>query len=203
MNHFAHLYLAQPTLESRIGNLLGDFARGVDAQTLPIPVQHGLANHRAVDAFTDRHPLVRQAKALFSPRRRRFAGVALDVLFDHYLIRHWTQFAQEDRASFTQSVYRDLRCGRDLMPPPMQQVTASIVEHDWFGSYASLDGIGYALDRVALRIRFPNRFDGIVDEIRVLDDELESLFLAFFPELLAHVQHRRLESPGSGPVTSR
>lgn len=193
MNHFAHLYLAQATVESRVGNLLGDFARGVVPETLPAAVRGGLANHRAVDAFTDQHPLVRQAKTLFSDQRRRFAGVALDILFDHYLIRHWSRFAEGEQKAFIQALYRDLGRGQHLMPLRMQQVTASIITHDWFGSYASLDNIGHALDRVAGRIRFPNLFDGMIEEIQPLDSELEALFLEFFPELIAYVHDRQLE----------
>jgi acyl carrier protein phosphodiesterase len=65
VNHFAHLYLARPTVESRVGNLLGDFARGLDTDRLPEAVRAGLEHHRAVDAFTDAHPEVLACKALF------------------------------------------------------------------------------------------------------------------------------------------
>ncbi len=92
MNYFAHLTLARPTVPSKVGNLLGDFMRGVREPDLPEAVRLGLHNHRLVDRFTDHHPLVIESRALFSPQRRRFAGVALDVLFDHFLIRHWSRF---------------------------------------------------------------------------------------------------------------
>ena len=82
MNHFAHLVLAQPTVESTVGNLLGDFARGVDQASLPAAVRAGLLNHRAVDRFTDAHPLVLEMKRSFGARRRRFAGTPAMVLVD-------------------------------------------------------------------------------------------------------------------------
>ena len=53
MNHFAHCVLAQPAEESVVGNLLGDFARGVELAALNPAVRAGLENHRAVDRFTD------------------------------------------------------------------------------------------------------------------------------------------------------
>ena len=62
MNYFAHLVLAQPTVESTVGNLLGDFARGVDRANLPTSIKAGLDNHRAVDRFTDSHPTIRHLK---------------------------------------------------------------------------------------------------------------------------------------------
>jgi acyl carrier protein phosphodiesterase len=58
-----------------------------------------------------------------------------------------------------------------------------MVQNDWFGGYKDLNTVGYALDRVARRIRFKNHFEGIIDEIRTHDAELEARFLSFFPDL--------------------
>ena len=88
MNYFAHLVLSQPTIESTVGNLLGDFARGVDQSKLEPAVLAGLKNHRAVDRFTDSHPEISALRQCFSSKRRRFAGIALDVYFDHLLMNH-------------------------------------------------------------------------------------------------------------------
>lgn len=185
MNHLAHLFLADEGVESRVGNVLGDFARGVVVERLPTEVKNGLQNHRAVDAFTDRHPDVLACKTLFSARRRRFAGVALDVLFDHYLLRHWYRFSDRDHQGFIRDVYQDLEAGYHLMPPQMARVMARMIAHDWFTAYEDLDTIGYALDRIAERIRFRNQFAGIIEEIRTHDQELEHRFLRFFPDLVA------------------
>ncbi|MDX1634109.1 MAG: ACP phosphodiesterase [Marinobacter sp.] len=183
MNHLAHLYLSPPSMEARVGNLLGDFARGLDPQQLPAEVRRGLENHRAVDAFTDQHPDVLAAKRLFSSKRRRFAGVALDILFDHYLLRHWDAFANTPKAEFIDNAYRDLAQGRYLMPEAMARVTRRMIEDNWLESYEDLTNIGFALDRVAGRIRFANEFAGIIEEIRPLDAALEAHFLSFFPQL--------------------
>ena len=69
------------------------------------------------------------------------------------------------------------------MPAPMARVTRRMVWHDWFGAYRDLQSVGYALDRVAGRIRFPNNFAGIIIEIRGNETELEQHFLSFFPNL--------------------
>ncbi|TBW49520.1 DUF479 domain-containing protein [Marinobacter halodurans] len=195
MNHLAHLFLAQPTTPSRVGNLLGDFARGVRTEALPAPVRQGLQNHWAVDAYTDRHPEVMASKALFSSRRRRFAGIALDVLYDHFLIRHWSRFATVDFDAFVTRAYADLEAGEHLMPASMATVVERMIRHDWFDAYRDLEQVGFALDRIAGRIRFANRFEGVIEEIWQHDSELEAHFLAFLPDLIAHVQARSLEQP--------
>ena len=189
MNHLAHLFLSPDSELHRVGSLLGDFARGLDPAILPPPVCEGLRHHRAVDAFTDQHPDVIASKRLFSTRRRRFAGVALDILYDHYLLRHWQRFSSVPVDDFIDQVYRELQENRLIMPQKMRFVTDRIARHDWFRSYQDLDNIGFALDRVASRIRFRHSFEGIIEEIKTYDSELEAHFLSFFPDLRAHARN--------------
>lgn len=195
MNYFAHLVLAQPTVTSKVGNLMGDFMRGIREEALSEPVRAGLHNHRLVDRFTDDHPRVRAARRLFSPQRRRFAGVALDVLFDHFLIRHWSRFHDEDLAQVIRADYRHLQYGQPLMPGLMRDTTRRLVSNDWFGHYADLDTVGVALDRIAGRLRFANAFAGSIEDIRLHYGALEDTFLSFYPELRAHVAGAALERP--------
>ena len=195
MNHFAHLVLAQPTVESTVGNLLGDFARGVDTDALPAPVRAGLFNHRAVDRFTDEHPLVREMKRSFSRRRRRFAGIALDIYFDHLLMQYWEQFERRPLDEAIAGFYRRMQVGRGLMPGEnMRRVTQRMIDYDWFGSYRELDAVAESLDRVAARIRFENRFDNAIEDLQRNDDLIREGFLEFYPQLQRHVREQAIES---------
>jgi acyl carrier protein phosphodiesterase len=186
LNHLAHLFLAPDSELHRVGSLLGDFARGLDSASLPLAVHEGLRHHRAVDAFTDQHPDVMASKRLFSSQRRRFAGVALDILYDHYLLRNWDRFSSMPVDDFIDQVYAELLNHQQAMPEKMQTVTGQIVRYDWFRSYQNLDNIGFALDRVANRIRFRHDFHGIIEEIQGQDQVLEAHFLSFFPALVEH-----------------
>ena len=183
MNYLAHVFLAPDSADARVGSILGDFTRGVDLSTLPHSVKQGVRHHRAVDSFTDQHPDVLVSKQLFSRQRRRFAGIALDILYDHFLLKHWEMFSDFDQEAFISGIYKELQDREHLMPDQMSRVTRSIVWNDWFGSYKDLDNIGYALDRVARRIRFRNAFTSMITEIRANQDELEHNFLSFFPDL--------------------
>lgn len=186
MNYLAHLYFAHPNAESRVGNLLGDFARDVDIDALPEGVRLGVLNHRAIDRFTDQHPQVRQLKALFSPQRRRFSGIILDVLFDHFLLHNWDTYHRQPAAQFISEAYTDLANGMPLMPPPMQQVVQRMIRNDWIGSYRELDQVGVALDRISTRIRYPHAFTDSLEEIEPLYAKLEQGFNLFFPQLIRH-----------------
>ena len=195
MNYLAHAALAQPQPQSLVGNLLGDFCKGVAIDTLAQPIQAGLANHRAVDRFTDSHPLVREARACFSTERRRFAPVALDVLFDHFLIRHWQQFYATPYPQAKSELYLQLATAEPLMPEAMAVVMRKVRQQDWLAAYQQLEGVAMALDRIAQRIRFANRFGGAGQDIARHYPRLEQAFLAFYPELQAHIAALELERP--------
>ena len=194
MNHFAHLVLSRSTDESVVGNLLGDFARGVVQDQLPDAVLAGLLNHRAVDRFTDSHPVVQELKSCFSHQRRRFAGIALDIYFDHLLINHWDRFEQRHLQITIDEFYQCLSAGRSLMPgEEMRRVTQRIVEYDWFGSYRDIDSIAQSLDQVAGRIRFANQFDNAIEDILRHQNLIRDGFFEFYPELQQHVEEQALE----------
>ncbi len=189
MHHFAHLVLSQPTVESTVGNLLGDFARGVDQAKLSVPVRAGLQNHRAVDRFTDSHPLVIEMKRRFSPGRRRFAGIALDIYFDHLLINHWDKFEHGTSEQAINVFYLRMKEGQSLMPGiEMQRTTSRMIEYDWFGRYRHTESIATALDRVAGRIRFANSFDNAIEDLQNNQDEIREAFFKFYPLLKAHIR---------------
>jgi acyl carrier protein phosphodiesterase len=195
MNHFAHLALSSTTVESAVGNLLGDFARGVDQHQLPSAVLAGLLNHRAVDRFTDSHPVVLELKSCFSSDRRRFAGIALDIYFDHLLINHWEQFEQRHLETTIDEFYQRLSAGRSLMPgEEMRRVTQRIVDYDWFGSYRDIDSIAQSLDQVAGRIRFANRFDNSIEDIIRHRDLIQDGFFEFYPQLQQHIKQQAIEA---------
>ncbi|MCG7549975.1 ACP phosphodiesterase [Pseudoalteromonas sp. Of7M-16] len=194
MNYLAHLYLAKKNADSYYGNLLGDFQRGIDTRSLPATVQNGLANHILVDKFTDQHTLVKQSQTLFSTKRRRFSGIALDVFYDHLLIKNWNEFSALPFETFKTQSYSLLEQRLPTMHQSMQQVVEKLITGDWFSSYQTLDGTIRAIDNIANRVRFKNEFKGIGEELTQHYDELEQLFLLYFPELINHVANHGLEN---------
>lgn len=194
MNYLAHLYFADNNSDSRIGNLLGDFCRGVDIKLLSENCKAGLEQHRAIDRFTDQHAGIRAAKQLFSPQRRRFAGVALDLVFDHYLVKHWSLFSAVPFEFYKGQLYQQLWQERPVMPAAMAHTITYLVQQDWFGSYSELDNIGEALDRIAKRLRFPNHFAGCIADLSQNNAAFEHLFLQFFPQLQLFVQQKQRDN---------
>ena len=76
----------------------------------------------------------------------------------------------------------------------MRRVTRRMVDYDWFGSYRELDAVAESLDRVASRIRFNNRFDNAIEELRRNQRLIEQGFLEFYPDLQRHVAEQAIEA---------
>ena len=184
MNYLAHLYLAQRDKHSIIGNLMGDFRRHLNGRALPEAIMLGIENHQRVDKFTDGHIAVRELKDCFTDKRRRFAGIILDLAFDHFLAVHWERYSTESREAFIGYCYSCLADGMDLMPERMQRTVNYMIREDWLGSYRDLSGIDVALNRLSRRIRFDNHLEGAVEEIESNYALIETGFRAFFPDLI-------------------
>lgn len=199
MNFLAHLYLADDSDESLIGNFLGDFVKGsideLRAHHAPA-VAEGLIRHRRVDAFTDSHPEFLAVKRLVSPPRRRFAGILVDVYWDHFLARDWADYSETSLEAFTFRVYRVFLENLDRFPQGAAPIVQRMADHDWLGSYRTLEGIGSVLDLMAARrVRRGQVLTGSVEELRAHYAEFEAGFRRFFPDLVRFVGEDRAADP--------
>ena len=188
MNYLAHLYLSPEDDLSRLGNIMADFIRDVDQENLPSEVLAGIRLHQEVDAFTDSHPLIKELRRKFRPERRRFSGVVLDVVFDHFLIKQWSLFSVQDIDQFVDESYAALWRQRHWMPDRMELVMGWMISRDWIRSYSELENVGHALDGLASRLKQQHGFHGAVDEIEEMYTDIEAGFLEFFPQLNSHVE---------------
>lgn len=191
MNFLAHLRLGPDEPQQALGGLLGDFVKGpVGAIELPDSVRQGIWLHRSIDAFTDRHPLVARSKARVTGERRRYAGIMVDMFYDHLLARHWEQFADESLASFTGRMYQAVLAQQALMPERARRVLVRMAEDDWLSSYAQLPNLHLALNNMSHRLRPGNPLPGAVDELENDYRGFEADFMAFMPEVIDFAEAR-------------
>ena len=92
MNYLAHLLLAQPTDDSRLGAIIGDFMSGRAVAEFTPGIQEGILLHRRIDEITDAHPVFRRSRGRVRESVGRFAGVVVDVVYDHFLARDWDRW---------------------------------------------------------------------------------------------------------------
>jgi acyl carrier protein phosphodiesterase len=182
MNYLAHLHLGGQRPDQLLGSLYGDFVKGrLQGQFAP-EVEAGIQLHRRIDVFTDRHPLVDIALGRFSDTRRRYAGIVLDVFFDHCLARDWRLYADQPLAQFTADVYRVLSREPQL-PERLAKIAPHMVANDWLGSYQEFEVLDQVLRGISRRLSRPEELAGAMQELRRLYEPLSEDFRLFYPQL--------------------
>ncbi|MEP6486865.1 ACP phosphodiesterase [Microcoleus vaginatus GB2-A3] len=186
MNYLAHLFLSEGTPESLIGNLLGDFVKGTAVNLYPEEIRKGIDLHRKVDSYTDSHAIVRSSKSLVSSQRRRFAGVLIDVFYDHFLAKNWLEYSEIPLRDFSQDVYKILQDNRDILPDSLQRVLPTIIARDLLSSYQEIAEIGITLTRMSARLKRTNNLASGIEDLTANYQRLESDFRDFFPDLIKY-----------------
>ena len=185
MNYLAHLYLSDDDAESLVGSLMGDFVKGRIDDELPERVRSGVWLHRRVDSFTDAHPVVQRSKARIAPEFRRYAGILIDMFYDHFLARHWPDYAAQPLEHFSRRVYGILADRQHTFPSHMQRSMAYMVNNDLLMSYLEVTGIEHALIGIEGRLKRPSGLGKAAGELHANYAELLHDFTEFFPELIA------------------
>ena len=194
MNYLAHCWLARHTDEALLGGLLGDFVHGqVALLDWPPQVRTEIAVHRRVDRFTDSHPAVTAVRAGFGDLRR-YAGIVLDVYFDHCLAQGWDRWNAAPLAAFTARIYRILEERRDRLPARLAAIAPRMAAHDWLGSYAVRGNVDGAVRGIATRLsRNGDKLVACLDVLRANEARVDAAFDAFFPDLIEAAQRLRSE----------
>jgi acyl carrier protein phosphodiesterase len=184
MNYLAHAYLAESSDEFLIGSFIGDFVKGSVGQSYSSEMTKGIRFHRQVDIFADAHHLSRVSRNLFSHQRRRYAGIILDICYDHFLSKHWSSYSDNELSGFINRVYALLEHHRRILPEKLQVVLPRMFKQNWLACYRTIEGVDMTLNRIAKRITRENSLSGSIGEIKNNYKELESNFFDFFPDLL-------------------
>lgn len=192
MNWLAHLYLSEPQLDMRLGNLLGDVVRGTELEAMSAGFKRGVQCHRLIDSYTDAHELVRRSRRRLDGRYRRFSGVLVDVFYDHFLAQDWERHAPVGLENFTGELRQEICAARIRLPATGAWIVQRMIVEERFLGYRSRAGIERALEgisqRVAQRFGRDVALGGAVSLLDVCGEALKSDFDEFFPQLKAHVR---------------
>ncbi len=187
MNYLAHLFLAGSDKELIYGNLLEDFMHGRIEHPrnnhLSPGIKNGIRLHRTIDSFTDSHPIVKETKGLFHEALGRYDSIAVDVLYDHFLIKNWSSFTLEEFDDFRPRIYSSLREFDTLMPPRLKAMVDSMIFHDWLKAYIFDDGLRRALTGLNKKIKEGPDMTLSIPIMHKYYEVIDGQFLAFFTEL--------------------
>jgi len=195
MNFLAHALLAGDVDADRIGGLIGDFVKGPLPAGLPPALASGVALHRAIDSFADRHPAFIASRARISPLRRRVGGVLVDLFYDHLLARDWADYSDyctETLDGYVARLYVALEAHTALLPEKAREIAELMRRYDWLGSYRNVEAVGGVIDRMAIhRLSRANPLGGGIEEFLADPDGFEADFRAFLPDAAAFAREWR------------
>lgn len=187
MNFLAHSYLSFSE-EQLVGNMIADFVKNRDVARLPESIQKGIKLHRAIDTFTDAHPLIHEAKAPFRPLVRLYSGAFVDVAFDYFLANDTTENSQRKWQEHSQRVYAVLRRYEEFLPEVFKKVLDKMQQDDWLYNYRNEWGIEYSFRNVVNKAQFLDKTINVFPAFLANKDFLREKYEIFFPEIKSFAQ---------------
>jgi len=187
LNFLAHQYLSFHCRPFMVGNFIADTLRGKSYLELDAAIVTGVLIHRAIDHYTDTHPVVAETRRLLYPHFGKYAAVVQDVYYDHFLALHWDTYNRVPLDVFVRDVYTTLDTYKAVFNERSQRAFYHMREHDWLGNYRYVQGIDRSLKGLARRASFPSNMERGLAPLTAHFAEMEGHFMQFFPALEAHV----------------
>ncbi len=147
--------------------------------------------HREIDRYTDAHSIVGQSKDRLREKYRHYSGVIVDMFYDHFLSRNFSDYHTEPLTDFTQRHYANLMEFLPQMPERAQQMLPYMVRGNWLVGYAKMEGLHRALTGMTRRTRYNSRMNESIQDLTTHYAEFEAEFRAFFSELETHISQFR------------
>ena len=191
MNYLAHLHLSNDNPNFISGSVLGDFIKGNPHRDFDKEIAYAIMLHRNIDSFTDKHAIVRKCRESIHPDYRRFSGIMLDIIFDHFLAKHWSLYSDKTLESFTQEMYIVLNSQSHIYPIALTNTIEHMTKNDWLSNYQYKHNIAPTLRGISHRIKRENNLADSHHELIDKYNHIESQFFIFFPELIEFAKQHK------------
>lgn len=189
MNFLAHLLLSIHDEQIMVGNFIGDFVKGKNMSPFDEKIQKGIRLHRAIDSFTDQHPVVLESKLKLRPKFGHYAPVIVDVFYDHFIARDWNKFSSEPLLDFTLRFYSLMQNYKSKIPNAVNTMLMHMSKGNWLYNYRHLDGINTTLEGISRRTSFDSKMEMATEMLQLHYSEFDKEFYKFFPDLQAYTNN--------------
>ena len=184
MNYLAHAYLSFGHPEILTGNMISDYVKGNKQFDFSPAIQSGIQLHRAIDQFTDEHPVTREAKNLFRKDYRLYSGAFIDVVFDHFLATDVKEFGKEEILhDFTRVTYEKLELYQSVFPDRFSKMFPYMKEQNWLLNYRNNWGLKKSFEGLVHRAAYMYESQTAYDLFEKHYADLGKYYQDFFPEL--------------------
>ena len=186
MNYLAHILLSGDDELLKIGNFMGDAVHGNKYLLLEEKIQKGILLHRAIDTFTDAHPVFRKSKHRLHENYGHYSGIIVDIFYDYFLCKNWSTFSKIELSTFISQFYKSLERNFSLLNEKTQKIVPYLISQDWLNTYQTKDGIELTLKRMDYRLKNRSNMQMAMKELNDYEEEFDEEFLAFFKEVVAY-----------------
>ncbi|MCW3086596.1 MAG: phosphodiesterase [Bacteroidetes bacterium] len=183
MNFLSHLYLSGTSEGLLLGNYIADSVKGSDYKNYTPEIQQGIILHRHIDTFTDTHPIVEESKKRLRAKYHKYAAVIVDIYYDHFLAKNWSDYSNIPLHDYAQNVYTLIEKNYDTLPLKSQHFTEYMVHYNILEAYSRLEGIERVLKGMASRASFVSNMEHSIHDLEEHYDLFAEEFRLFFPEL--------------------
>lgn len=192
MNFLAHIYLSGDNDLIKIGNFMADGIRGKQFEHFPEDVQKGIILHRFIDTYTDSHDVFRQSTKRLHEKYHHYAGVVVDIIYDHFLAKNWTKYSDEKLEDFINRFYNSLHTNYDILTEKTQGLMPYMIERNWLLSYRTVEGIHQILTQMDRRSKNLSKMQFASEELKEFYTEFEQEFTTFFEEMQQQAKQKLL-----------
>ena len=193
MNFLAHIHLSGENEFIKIGNFMADGVRGKQYENFPPAIQKGILLHRAIDTFTDAHPIFRKSTKKLHSRYHHYAGVIVDMYYDHFLAKNWSNYHTENLDLYANTFYQSLLDNHSFLTTKTKNVLPYMMEYNWLVSYQSIHGLERILSQMDLRTKNQSLMRFATEELITYYDEFETEFSLFYDEVQLFSKDKLIE----------
>lgn len=183
MNFLAHIYLSFDDEEIAIGNFIADSVKSKGYKKFPDKIKKGILLHRAIDSYTDAHPMHKQSSSRLYPVYRHYNRVIVDIFYDHFLAKNWTSYSDTPLELYVDNFYTTLEQYYSLLPRGVQRMMPYMISDNWLLNYAELEGIARVLQGMNRRTKNRSKMQYAISELEEFYESFEAEFTSFFEDL--------------------
>ena len=184
MNYLAHAYLSFNDPQILAGNLISDFVKGKKQFDYSPEILTGIKLHRAIDNFTDTHPVIKEMKVPFVRHYRLYAGAFTDIVCDYFLANDRKEFnSVEDLTTFCSNTYHQLDLQYDALPLNFQQMFVYMKQYNWLNNYQYDWAIQRSFAGMGKRAKYINETDTAFSIFENNKEKMKTCYKEFFPLL--------------------
>jgi acyl carrier protein phosphodiesterase len=163
--------------------MISDFVKGKTQYDYPAAIHKGIVLHRRIDAFTDTHAAIAEAKKVFQPHYRLYSGAMIDIVLDHFLANDHKEFTDTSLHGFTLGVYQTLESYSADLPPRFVAMFPYMKSENWLYRYSLREGIASSLRGLVRRSAFLSDHETAIALFNKEYQTLQECYDAFFPDV--------------------